>query len=81
MYSDVYRCWGKYGYLDAWQQFCQYLDFYYVIFDGNLLDSYEEYNNIYNEAPAGMETDDEAEYYVEEVFTLAEKNGADMIFN
>lgn len=39
------------------------------------------YDSIYNNAPTGMETDDEAGYYVDEVLALAEKNNADMIFN
>ena len=78
MYSDVYRCWGRYGYLVAWEQFGDYLDFYEGIFGSERL---KDYDSIYNDAPTGMETDDEAGYYVEEVFALAEKNNADMIFN
>lgn len=78
MYSDVYRCWGRYGYLVAWEQFGDYLDFYEGIFGSERL---KDYDSIYNNAPTGMETDDEAGYYVEEVFALAEKNGADMIFD
>ena len=78
MYSDVYRCWGRYGYLVAWEQFGDYLDFYEGIFGSERL---KDYDSIYNNAPTGMETDDEAGYYVEEVFALAEKNNADMIFN
>ena len=78
MYSDVYRCWGRYGYLVAWEQFGDYLDFYEGIFGSERL---KDYDSIYNDAPTGMETDDEAGYYVEEVFALAEKNGADMIFD
>ena len=78
MYSDVYRCWGRCGYLVAWEQFGDYLDFYEGIFGSERL---KDYDSIYNDAPTGMETDDEAGYYVEEVFALAEKNGADMIFD
>lgn len=78
MYSDVYRCWGRYGYLVAWEQFGDYLDFYEGIFGSERL---KDYDSIYNNAPTGMKTDDEAGYYVEEVFALAEKNGADMIFD
>ena len=78
MYSDVYRCWGRYGYLVAWEQFGDYLDFYEGIFGRERL---KDYDSIYNNAPAGMETDDEAGYYVDEVLALAEKNNADMIFN
>ena len=78
MYSDVYRCWGRYGYLVAWEQFGDYLDFYEGIFGSERL---KDYDSIYNNAPTGMETDDEAGYYVEEVLALAEKNNADMIFN
>lgn len=78
MYSDVYRCWGRCGYLVAWEQFGDYLDFYEGIFGSERL---KDYDSIYNDAPTGMETDDEAGYYVEEVFALAEKNNADMIFN
>ena len=78
MYSDVYQCWGRYGYLVAWEQFGDYLDFYEGIFGSERL---KDYDSIYNDAPTGMETDDEAGYYVEEVFALAEKNNADMIFN
>ena len=78
MYSDVYRCWGRYGYLVAWEQFGDYLDFYEGIFGSERL---KDYDSIYNNAPTGMETDDEAGYYVDEVLALAEKNNADMIFN
>ena len=78
MYSDVYRCWGRYGYLVAWEQFGDYLDFYEGIFGSERL---KDYDSIYNDAPTGMETDDEAGYYVDEVLALAEKNNADMIFN
>ena len=78
MYSDVYRCWGRYGYLVAWEQFGDYLDFYEGIFGRERL---KDYDSIYNNAPAGMKTDDEAGYYVDEVLALAEKNNADMIFN
>ena len=78
MYSDVYRCWGRYGYLVAWEQFGDYLDFYEGIFGSERL---KDYDSIYNDAPTGMETDDEAGYYVDEVLALAEKNGADMIFD
>ena len=78
MYSDVYRCWGRYGYLVAWEQFGDYLDFYEGIFGCERL---KDYDSIYNNAPTGMETDDEAGYYVDEVLALAEKNNADMIFN
>lgn len=78
MYSDVYRCWGRYGYLVAWEQFGDYLDFYEGIFESERL---KDYDSIYNNAPTGMETDDEAGYYVDEVLALAEKNNADMIFN
>lgn len=78
MYSDVYRCWGRYGYLVAWEQFGDYLDFYEGIFGSERL---KDYDSIYNNAPTGMKTDDEAGYYVDEVLALAEKNNADMIFN
>ena len=78
MYSDVYRCWGRYGYLVAWEQFGDYLDFFEGIFGRERL---KDYDSIYNNAPAGMKTDDEAGYYVDEVLALAEKNNADMIFN
>lgn len=78
MYSDVYRCWGRYGYLVAWEQSGDYLDFYEGIFGSERL---KDYDSIYNNAPTGMETDDEAGYYVDEVLALAEKNNADMIFN
>lgn len=78
MYSDVYRCWGRCGYLVAWEQFGDYLDFYEGIFGSERL---KDYDSIYNNAPTGMETDDEAGYYVDEVLALAEKNGADMIFD
>jgi hypothetical protein len=78
MYSDVYRCWGRYGYLVAWEQFGDYLDFYEGIFGSERL---KDYDSIYNNAPTGMETDDEDGYYVDEVLALAEKNNADMIFN
>ena len=78
MYSDVYRCWGRYGYLVAWEQFGDYLDFYEGIFGSERL---KDYDSIYNNAPTGMETGDEAGYYVDEVLALAEKNNADMIFN
>lgn len=78
MYSDVYRCWGRYGYLVAWEQFGDYLDFYEGIFGSERL---KDYDSIYNNAPTGMETDDEAGYYVDEVLALAEKNNADIIFN
>ena len=78
MYSDVYRCWGRCGYLVAWEQFGDYLDFYEGIFGSERL---KDYDSIYNNAPTGMETDDEAGYYVDEVLALAEKNNADMIFN
>ena len=54
------------------------LDFYEGIFGSERL---KDYDSIYNNAPTGMKTDDEAGYYVEEVFALAEKNGADMIFD
>ena len=78
MYSDVYRCWGRYGYLVAGEQFGDYLDFYEGIFGSKRL---KDYDSIYNNAPTGMKTDDEAGYYVDEVLALAEKNNADMIFN